>query len=86
MADKNAKSGWTDREIVSTFTIHITPINSNLPQLVCLLNVMEYSNCKLEYGVSPSTPILSTTHSPHSRTPPTHPAATPTASARRSTT
>ncbi|KAH6164283.1 hypothetical protein HBI68_111730 [Parastagonospora nodorum] len=33
MADKNAKSGWTDREI-----------------LVCLLNVMEYSNCKLEYG------------------------------------
>ncbi|KAH4862243.1 hypothetical protein HBI29_071680 [Parastagonospora nodorum] len=39
MADKNAKSGWTDREI-----------------LVCLLNVMEYSNCKLEYGDVPYPP------------------------------
>jgi len=54
MADKSAKSGWTDREIVSISTPHPTPTNAYPPQLVCLLNVMEYSNCKLEYSASPS--------------------------------
>jgi hypothetical protein len=52
MADKTGKpvTGWSDRELVSRRTSNIMLL-TDIPQLVCLLNVIEVTGVKLEYNV-----------------------------------